>query len=206
MDEGAEDRRRRFVGLINTRVGSIGLLIAIVLITQAGLVYVAVDQIGGSTEEARLIQPAGGVGTPRAPISVDAGDDEPVEAPAATRAPEVVEAEGPPPVTGTELARERAEPQGVAPPLTGSEPPAGDASSSPPPDHAAEPAHEVPPGPPDSAPPSEGSENPDETESGTESGSETESEEPHPGRGPEGDGPPGQDSEEQPGNGKGRDG
>lgn len=127
--EEPEGRRRRLAGWFDRRAGTVGLLIAAVLLTQAGLVYVAVDQIG-SSDEPMVVQPAQSSRSPRSPISVDAEPQHKVPAPAATRVTETVEAETPsetpsetPDETGVDLAAERAQPQGVAPPLTGNERP-----------------------------------------------------------------------------------
>lgn len=126
MDQRAEERRWRFGGLLDTSAGTVGLLIAVVLLTQAGLVYVAVDQIG--TSEQTGVIPARVDVPPRPPISVDTEQRENAPARGATR--DVVEVQGPegqPVDPGLDRARDRARPQGVAPPLTGSEPPAADA-------------------------------------------------------------------------------
>lgn len=126
-DRTAEEpvgRRGRLGWWFDRRAGTVGMLIAAVLLTQAGLVYVAVDQIG-SSDEPMVIQPAQSSQSPRSPISVEADPPARVPAPAATRVTETVEAETPE-ETGVDLAAERAQPRGVAPPLTGNEPPSGD--------------------------------------------------------------------------------
>ncbi|MBW3562120.1 MAG: hypothetical protein KY437_06440 [Actinobacteria bacterium] len=117
--EEREERRRRFAWWFDRRAGTVGLLIAAVLLTQAGLVYVAVDQIG-SNDEPMVVQPAQSSRSPSSPISVDADRQHRVPAPAATRVTETLEAETPD-ETGVDLAAERAQPRGVAPPLTGNE-------------------------------------------------------------------------------------
>lgn len=122
--EEPEGRRGRLAWWFDRRAGTVGMLIAAVLLTQAGLVYVAVDQIG-SSDEPMVIQPAQSSQSSRSPISVEADPPHRVPAPAATRVTEAVEAETPE-ETGVDLAAERAQPQGVAPPLTGDEPPSSD--------------------------------------------------------------------------------
>lgn len=218
MREEPEGRRRRLAGWFDTRAGTVGLLIAVVLLTQAGLVYVAVDQIG-SSDEPLVVQPAQNVQSPRSPISVEADPQHRVPAPAATRVTGAVEAETPA-ETGVDLARQRAEPQGVAPPLTGDEPPAADdvrpsaseTDTSPPPEQAADEAPESVPGDTPARTSEPDSSDPEDAE-------QDEADEPgeqHPGHGPDGDGPPGQqddgtedtdDADDQPGGqGKGRPG
>lgn len=127
--EEQEGGRRRLAWWFDRRAGTVGMLIAAVLLTQAGLVYVAVDQIG-SSDDPIVVQPAQSSQSPRSPISVEADPPHRVPAPAATRVTEMVEAETPE-ETGVDLAAERAQPQGVAPPLTGDEPPSSDVRSEP---------------------------------------------------------------------------
>lgn len=126
--------RRRLAWWFDRRAGTVGMLIAAVLVTQAGLVYVAVDQIG-SSDEPIVVQPAQSSQSPPSPLSVEADPPHRVPAPAATRVTEAVEAETPeaetPEQTGVDLAAERAQPQGVAPPLTGDEPPSSEVRPEP---------------------------------------------------------------------------
>lgn len=127
--EEPEGGRRLLAGWFDRRAGTVGMLIAAVLLTQAGLVYVAVDQIG-SSDEPMVVQPAQNSRSPRSPISVDANPQHQAPAPAATRVAETVEAETPD-ETGADLATERAQPQGVAPPQTGNERPSNEARPEP---------------------------------------------------------------------------
>lgn len=193
-DQGQRERRReRIAALLSTRMGMVAMLIAVVLVTQAGLVYVAVDQIDTSRSES-LIQPARRVSDARPPISVDAenGEDGRVPTPSANRSPaeassDEAEPQGPPSETGLERARERAEPEGIAPPLTGNTPPAQEARpSSPPATQAADP-HPGRSEAPASASASETGATASETPAETAPEGED-----HPGQGPDGDGPQGQ--------------
>lgn len=193
-DEGLRARRRqRIAALLSTRMGMVAMLIAMVLLTQAGLVYVAVDQIDTS-RSGSIIQPARRAPDARPPISVDAEDDEDgrVPTPSANRSPaevpsEQTEPQGPPSETGLDRARERAEPEGVAPPLTGDTPPAREARPTAP--HGTQ---ESDPHPGRSEAPASAS----ASETGataSEAPAETAPEgEDHPGHGPDGDGPSGE--------------
>ena len=193
-DEGQRaQRRERIAALLSTRVGMVATLIAMVLVTQAGLVYVAVDQIDTSRSEP-LIQPARRASDARPPISVDAEDDQTgrVPTPSANRSPaelpsEQAEPQGPPSETGLDRARERAEPEGVAPPVTGNTPPAQEARPSSPPATQAPDPHPGRAEAPASASASETGATASETPAETAPEGEG-----HPGQGPDGDGPPGQ--------------
>lgn len=127
--EEPERRPQRLAGSFGRGAGTVAMLIAAVLLTQAGLVYVAVDQIG-SSDEPMVIQPAQSPQSPRSPISVEADPRHRLPAPVATRVTDTVEAESPE-ETGVDLAAERAQPQGIAPPFTGTQPPSGDVRSEP---------------------------------------------------------------------------
>lgn len=84
MREEPGGRHWRVAGFLDTRYGTVALLITIVLLAQAGLVYVAVDQISTS-DEPTLVQPANGTRPAAPPISVDASDRTEPSAPAAER-------------------------------------------------------------------------------------------------------------------------
>lgn len=204
VDQEAEKRRGRFAGLLRTGAGTVGLLIAIVLLAQAGLVYVAVDQIG--TGDETTIVPARSDPSPRAPISVDAEERERATAPTATRTVvEVEQSEGPPSETGLDRAAERADPQGVAPPLTGDEPPADGRDEAPtaPAQAAAEPEAESP-GASEQAASESPSEAPASEDASTAPPSDEESgEEPDQGPGASGGEPPGHGGD-NPGKGGGK--
>lgn len=167
----------------------VATLIAMVLITQAGLVYVAVDQIDTSSSES-VIQPARRAPDARPPISVDAEDAEEgrVPTPSASRSPaevpsEQTEPQGPPSETGLDRARERAEPEGVAPPLTGDTPPGREARPTSPPGTQASDPHPGRSEAPASASASETGATASETPAETAPEGED-----HPGQGPDGDG------------------
>lgn len=179
-DSGRGDQRRRegLAAALSSRTASVVLLIFVVLATQAGFVYVAVDQIGTATEPGVVVQPRRGLPSSRPPISVDAEDGRRIPAPTLTRAPGTLQAEVEdvgdaedaeevgrvdrrPTETGLDRARERRPARGVAPPLTGQDPPRRDPSDQPaegpsdapepPPSPAPEPSEAEPPGsePPD---------------------------------------------------------